>query len=336
MQFKDYLNKIIGGNDLSTEEMTSVMDQLMEGELTQAQIGGLLTALRMKGESIGEISAAALSMRRHATQIDAGPPPIVDTCGTGGDGSGTYNISTTAAFIAAGAGVKIAKHGNRAASSKCGSADVLEALGVNIDVSPEQVGKCVREVGIGFLFARSLHGAMKHVGGPRVELGTRTIFNMLGPLTNPASATAQVIGVFDGALTERFAHVLHSMGSERAMIVHGSDHLDEITLTGPTRVSELKDGAVTTYDFEPQEIVGSLCTLNDLKGGEIEENAAITRDILDGAEGPPATVAKLNAAAAIYVGGLAPDLAAAYAVAGEAITSGDAKQKLADLVAATN
>ncbi len=336
MTYTDYLNKLIAGTDLSADETTDVMDQLMDGELTPAQVAAFITALRIKGETTDEISAAALSMRRHATRIDAGAPPVVDTCGTGGDGSGTFNISTTAAFIAAGAGAKIAKHGNKSVSSQCGSADVLAALGVNLDITPEQVGNCVRDVGIGFLFAPKLHGAMKHAIGPRRELGVRTIFNMLGPLTNPAGATAQVIGVFDAALTGVFAEVLNKMGSSRAMIVHGSDYLDEITLTGTTQVSELKDGKVETRQLDPLEYVGSLCSAEALKGGDAEVNAGILRDILGGAEGPKADVAKLNAAAAIYVGGLADDLGAAYGKAGDAIESGAAKQKLDDLVAAAS
>jgi anthranilate phosphoribosyltransferase len=330
------LSSLIAGNDLSGDDMRAAMDAMMDGELTPAQIGAFLVALRIKGETVEEISAAALSMRDHATFIDAGPPPIVDTCGTGGDGAGTYNISTTAAFVAAGAGVKIAKHGNRAASSKSGSADVLKELGVNIEATPDVVAACVREVGIGFLFAVKLHGAMRHAIGPRRELGIRTVFNMLGPMTNPARATAQVIGVFDPSLTEVFANVLNKMGSERAMIVHGSDGLDEITVTGPTQVSELKDGVVRTWTLDPMIYIGTLHPPETLAGGEPADNAAITREILGGATGAKADIAVLNAAAAIYVGGAAPDYEEAVEMARDSLSSGAALAKLDALVARSN
>jgi len=334
--FSERLEKIVGGHDLSTAEMAEVMDQVMEGQLTPAQIGALITALRMKKESVAEISAAALSMRRHATVVEPGAPPIVDTCGTGGDGSGTFNISTTAAFIAAGAGVKIAKHGNKSVSSKCGSADVLAELGVNIEVNPEKVGESIQSVGIGFLFAPLLHGAMKHAIGPRRELGIRTIFNMLGPLTNPARATAQVLGVFDAGLTEIFAAVLKQMGSDRAMVVHGADHLDEITVTGTTQISELVNGEIKTREFDPLPFIGGYAQPQDLAGGEPTVNAAITRSILAGEDGPKTEAAVLNAAAAITVAAAAADFADAVDKARESLTSGSAARKLEDLIAFSN
>jgi len=335
MDYKTTLDTLIARQDLDQAHMREVMDAVMDGQLTQAQIGALLVALRMKGETTAEIAGAASSMRDHATHIDAGPAPIVDTCGTGGDGAHTYNISTTAAFIAAGAGAKIAKHGNRSVSSACGSADVLGTLGVNVSASPETVGRCVREVGIGFLFAPSLHGAMKHAIGPRRELGVRTLFNLLGPLTNPARATAQVIGVFDPRYTTVFAEVLRDMGSQRAMIVHGDDGLDEITGTACTRISELRDGQVRDLQFDPRPLIGDFCTAADLRGGDAEANAAILRDILAGSTGPMADVACLNAAAAITVAGLADDMPTAFALARQSIVSGAAAAKLAALITAS-
>src|SRR5512137_2423922 len=251
---REALAKVVQGIDLQETEMTETMTEIMEGKATPAQIGAFITALRMKGETIVEVTGAARVMRLKATRIDARSPIIVDTCGTGGDGRNTFNISTTAAFVVAAAGLTVAKHGNRAVSSSCGSADVLEALGVNIDAPPEVVEECVQQVGIGFLFAQKLHGAMKHAAGPRREVGIRTIFNMLGPLTNPAGATAQLIGVYDPRLTEMFAGVLKNLGTKRAFVVHGADGLDEATVTGPTRIAELKEGLVTTYDIDPVEI----------------------------------------------------------------------------------
>ncbi len=323
------LERLISGTHLTFDEMTEVMDQVMTGQLTPAQIGALLIALRIKGETTEEIAAAATSMRKHATRIDAGAPPIVDTCGTGGDGRHTFNISTTAAIIAAGAGVKIAKHGNRSISSKCGSADVLAALGINTSATPDQVSASVQNAGIGFLFAPALHGAMKHAIGPRRELGVRTIFNMLGPLTNPACATAQVIGVFAPELTTVFADVLKRMGAERALIVHGLDGSDEITGCACTAMTELRAGTITSRQFDPRPIIGSFCTEEDLKGGDADANAAITRAILDGSDsGPKAQVACLNAGAVIYVAGLAASIEDGYAKALDAIASGSAISKL--------
>jgi len=254
---KEGIAKAVRGEDLRESEMTAVMTEVMEGAATPAQIAAFMTALRIKGETVEEVTGAARVMRQKATRIDARSSVVVDTCGTGGDGSNTFNISTTAAFVVAAAGLIVAKHGNRAVSSGCGSADVLEALGVNIDAGPEIVEECLHEIGIGFLFAPKLHGAMKYAIGPRREIGIRTIFNMLGPLTNPAGATSQLIGVYDPRLTEMFAGVLRNLGARRAFIVHGADGLDEATVTGATRVSELKDGMITTYNIDPQELLAA-------------------------------------------------------------------------------
>src|SRR5512136_2142206 len=264
---KEAIAKAVNREDLRETEMMEVMNEIMEGKATSAQIAAFMTGLRIKGETVDEVTGAARIMRQKATRIDARSSIIVDTCGTGGDGMKTFNISTTTAFVAAAAGLTVAKHGNRAVSSSCGSADVLEALGVNISAPPEIVEECIQQVGIGFLFAPKLHGAMKYAIGPRREIGLRTIFNMLGPLTNPASATAQLIGVYDPKLTEMFAGVLKNLGTKRAFIVHGADGLDEATVTGQTRVSELKDGLVNTYDMDPVEIFGGIADTSDLRGG---------------------------------------------------------------------
>ena len=333
MEFKALLEKLIAGQALDATEMETTMDALMEGQLTPVQVGAFLTALRIKGETTTEIAAAARSLRRHATRIDAGPPPVVDTCGTGGDRAGTFNISTTAAFIAAGAGVKIAKHGNRSVSSQCGSADVLAALGVNLEAPPARVGAAVREVGIGFLFAPALHGSMKHAGGPRRELGVRTLFNVLGPLSNPAGADVQLLGVFAPELTEPLATVLLELGTRRAMVVHGLDRLDEITGTTNTRVSELRNGLISTYELDPRPYLGGYCSAEALRGGDAATNAAIVRAILDGEESPRARVAQLNAAAAITLAGEADDLTAGMKLARESAKSGAARDRLARLVA---
>ena len=336
MTIQDAIAKLIAGADLAREETVGVMDQIMSGEATDAQIGAFLIALRLKGETVDEIAGAAEVMRQKATRIGTRHEVVVDTCGTGGDGSGTFNISTGAAFVVAGAGLCVAKHGNRAASSLCGSADVLKVLGVNIEASPETVGRCLDEVGIGFLFAPALHGAMKYAIGPRRELGVRTIFNALGPLTNPAGAGRQVIGVYSGDLTEPLAEVLGRLGSERAFIVHGSDGLDEITLTGPTRVSELRDGSVSTYEIAPESFGLSRADAENLKGGEAEANAEILLSVLKGEEGPRRDVVLLNGAAAIVAGGLAEDLSEGIGVAQEAIDSGRAMEKLEGLKTVSN
>lgn len=336
MNMQKAIAKVIDGDDLRRAEMVDVMNQIMSGAATDAQIGAFLIALRLKGESVDEIAGAAAVMREKATPIATKHDVIVDTCGTGGDHSGTFNISTTAAFVAAGAGLCVAKHGNRAATSQSGSADVLLALGVNIEASPETVSQCLDEVGIGFLFAPALHGAMRYAIGPRRELGVRTIFNALGPLTNPAGAKRQVIGVYSAALTETLAGVLATLGAERAYVVHGSDGLDELTLTGPTKVSELKDGAVSTYRVSPGEVGLGQARADALKGGDADSNAAITLSVLKGAEGPARDIVLLNAAAAIVAGGKASDLREGVQAAAEAIDSGRAMAKLEALIEASN
>lgn len=332
---KEILQKVVLRQDLSEAEALSVFDLIMEGQASPAQLGSLLTALRMKGEKPAEIAGAASSMRRHAVFVDPRGRAVVDTCGTGGDSLGTFNISTTAAFIVAGAGIPVAKHGNRSITSLCGSADVLAALGVNLDASPDVMEECMHEVGIGFLFAPKLHPAMKHAMGPRRELGFRTIFNLLGPLTNPAGAKNQVLGVFAPELTEVFTEVLRRLGSQRVFVVHGRDGMDEITTTTVTRVSELKDGAVKTYDLDPLQFIEQYARLDDLRGGDAAVNAGILRDVLGGARGPRRDIACLNAAAGIVAGGKAANLAEGFAIAGTSIDSGQALKALQGLIERT-
>lgn len=333
---QEAISKAIEGINLSEDEMKAVMEEIMTGGATDAQIGAFITALRMKGETVEEITGAARVMREKALRINAGSGRIVDTCGTGGDSSGTFNISTTAAFIVAGAGIKVAKHGNRSVSSKSGSADVLKTLGVNIEASVAVVEDCISEVGIGFLFAPLLHGAMKYAIRPRREIAIRTIFNILGPLTNPAGADSQIMGVYDGKLTDNLANVLCNLGSKAAMVVHGNDGLDEITLTTSSKISELKDGKVNTYEINPGDIGLLRCTLEDLKGGDAEDNAAITLDILKGKRGPMRDISLINASAAIVVGGGANDLKEGIAKAAESIDSGAALEKLEKLKEISN
>ena len=333
---QEAIQALIAGADLDREKARAVMDQIMSGGATDAQIGAFLVALRIKGESVDEIVGCAEGMREKATPIETVRTDLIDTCGTGGDGSGTFNISTTVAFVACGAGLAVAKHGNRSISSQCGSADVLSEMGVNIEASPEQVGECLDEVGIGFLFAVALHGAMRHAIGPRKELATRTVFNVLGPLTNPAGARRQLIGVYDGALTEKLAGVLNELGSERAFVVHGSDGLDEITLTGPTKLSELNNGRVSTREIYPEDFGLERVAAEALAGGDVARNAEILRMVLDGKTGPQRDVVLLNAAAAIAAGGLAEDMATAINMARESIDSGKARQALDRLVEVSN
>lgn len=333
---QEAIKDLIAGADLGRARTRAAMDQIMSGQATDAQIGAFLVALRIKGETVDEIAGCAEVMREKATPIATTRPDLIDTCGTGGDDSGTFNISTAVAFVACGAGLAVAKHGNRSISSHCGSADVLTALGVNVEASPEKVGECIDEVGIGFLFAVALHGAMKHAIGPRRELATRTVFNVLGPLTNPAGAKRQLIGVYDGALTEALAGVLGQLGSERALVVHGSDGLDEITLTGPTQVSELRDGQVSTRQIDPRDFGLQLAPAEALQGGDATYNARILREVLDGREGPRRDVVLINAAAAIAVGGRAEDTTAGLELARASIDSGRARQALDRLVEVSN
>jgi len=329
------IRTVVEGNDLNEEQMVGVFEVIMEGHATPAQISAFLVALRLKGETEEEVAGAAKVMRAKAAKVDAGAN-VVDTCGTGGDSSGTFNISTAAALVAAGAGLRVAKHGNRAASSLCGSADVLEALGVKVDAEPDVVAKCVNEAGIGFMFAPSMHAAMKHAIGPRREIGIRTVFNVLGPLTNPAGAQRQLMGVFAPQLTELLAGVLGRLGSKRAMVVHGEDGLDEITLTGPTRISEFKDGQVNNYVLDPKELGLDLCQADDLLGGTTDRNAVIINEVLDGSAGPCRNVVVLNAGAALMVGGLNDDIKSGIEAAQAAIDNGAACKALEMLVKFSN
>ncbi len=316
--------------------MEAVMRQLMEGVATPAQVAGLLVALRMKGETVEEIIGAARAMRAYATHVRPRAPVVIDTCGTGGDLRGTFNISTAAAFIAAGAGLTVAKHGNRAMSGSVGGADVLEALGVKIDLPPERVAACIDAVGIGFLFAPVFHPAMRHAAAPRRELGVRTMFNLLGPLSNPAGARHQVVGVYAAQWTEPLAAALGRLGSLHVLVVHGEDGLDEISLAAPTQLSEWKEGVLRTYRITPEEMGFKRCRDGDLEGGDRQAAASIIRGIVAGATGPRSDIAVLNAAAASCVGGQAPSLAAGIRIAQEAIGSGRARQKLTQLIEFTN
>ncbi|HJX31803.1 MAG TPA: anthranilate phosphoribosyltransferase [Thermodesulfobacteriota bacterium] len=333
---KEIIEKAIKLQNLSESEMAEVMEEIMEGKATPAQIGSLLTSLRMKGETIAELTGAARVMRKHAVFIDPASNNVLDTCGTGGDQSNTFNISTTVAFVAAGGGLTVAKHGNRSVSSKCGSADLLEELRVNIQADPEIVEQCIREIGIGFLFAPRLHGAMKHAGEVRREIGIRTIFNMLGPLTNPAGATCQVLGVYASELTEVFANVLKNLGTKKALVVHGTDGLDEITLCGETRVTELSDGQIKTYNLTPRNFFEKTYTPEDFRGGTPKVNAQITQAILAGKKGAPRDIVVSNAAAALLVGGMASNLTEGIKLAEEIIDSGQAENKLRQLVELSN
>lgn len=333
---QDSLKKLVQRQDLDEPEMAEVMTEIMSGEATEAQIGAVMAALATKGETFAELAGAARAMRRKATRVQVTAPTVVDTCGTGGDRAGTFNISTTAAFVVAGCGVTVAKHGNRSVSSKCGSADLLEALGVRLEVVPEVVEEAIGELGIGFLFAPLYHGAMRHAAKPRRELGIRSIFNMLGPLTNPAGANCQLLGVYAPELTEMFAQALRLLGTRRALVVHGHDGLDEISVCAPTRVTELKDGAVRTYDLTPEQLLGRQAQREEIAGGEASVNAAITRSILNGEKGPKRDITVVNAAAALIAAGVAADFPQAIQVAEAALDEGKALEKLEALVRFTN
>jgi anthranilate phosphoribosyltransferase len=347
---KQAIAKVVERIDLTEAEMIEVMDQIMSGEATSAQIAAFITALRMKGESVAEITGAARVMRDKVTRIRAGKnvldidrdeinidrETILDVVGTGGSGTNTFNVSTTVAFVVSACGVKVAKHGNRAVSSACGSADVLEALGVNLDVTPETVERCINEIGIGFLFAPALHGAMKFAIGPRKEIGIRTIFNILGPLTNPAGAECQVLGVYSEELVERIARVLRNLGCRRGFVVHGMDGMDEITLTGETRIAEVTPEGVTLKTFTPEELGLARCGMDDLRGGDAVGNAAIVRGILAGDKGPKRDVVLLNAAFGLVAAGKVANLAEGFKVAAEAIDSGRALAQMEKLVRLTN
>ncbi|MBT3309302.1 MAG: anthranilate phosphoribosyltransferase [Gammaproteobacteria bacterium] len=332
MEIQAAIQAVIEQRDLSREEMQSVMRSIMTGEATQAQIGGFLIGLRMKGETVDEITAAASVMRELATPVAVSGDHMVDCCGTGGDGSKTFNISTASTFVIAAAGGQVAKHGNRSISSSSGSADLLEAAGVKLDLSPEQVAKCIEQVGVGFMFAPMHHSAMKHAIGPRKEMAVRTVFNLLGPLTNPAGAPNQVIGVFDAAWVEPLAQVLKQLGSHHVMVVHGSDGLDEITVSGDTHVAELKEGVVTTYTINPTQFGISIAGLESLAVDGATESLKVVKGVLDGETGAAGDIVALNAGAAIYVAGLADSLRAGVERAQALIVSGDARAKLDALV----
>jgi len=317
--------------------MHDVMNNIMTGQTTDAQIGAFLVGLSMKGETIEEITASAKVMRSLATPVEISSSDyLVDTCGTGGDGLGLFNISTASAFVVAAAGGKVAKHGNRSISSKSGSADVLESAGVNLDLSPNFIRQCVETIGVGFMFAPAHHSAMKHAIGPRKELAVRTIFNVLGPLTNPAKAPNQVMGVYDQSLIEPIANVLKSLGSRHVMVVHSADGLDELSITDKTFVAELKDGIVTTYSIDPEELGFGLGNLNDIKADDAENSLALIREAFSGQNGTAKDIISLNAGAAIYVSGLTTSLQSGVDIANQLLSDGSAKQKLTDYVKASN
>ena len=332
---REAIGKLIDGQNLTAAEMQQAFRQIMTGQATQAQIGGFLIALRLKGETVEEIAAAARVMRELAAPVTLELDGLVDTCGTGGDGAGLFNVSTASALVAAATGARVAKHGNRSVSSKSGSADLLEAAGVCLELTPQQVARCVREQGLGFMFAPAHHAAMKHAGGARRELGVRTLFNLLGPLTNPAGAPNQVIGVFAPGWTRPLAEVLRNLGSRHVLVVHSADGLDEISLNAETHIAELRDGAVTEYRIAPEEFGIERRPLNILKAENAEQSLALIRAGFNDATHPAADLIALNAGAAIYVAGVADSLAAGVAMAQDQIGSGQARLKLDEYAAFT-
>ena len=321
------IEQVVAGRSLSTEDAAQAMNEIMDGEATPAQFGAFVTALRLKGETPDEVAGMAQTMREKSLHV-ATDGLVVDTCGTGGDASGTFNISTTSGFVVAGAGVKVAKHGNRAMSGACGSADVLEALGARIDLGPEGVQRCLDEVGFGFMFAQTFHPSMKFAAGPRREIGIRTVFNILGPLTNPAGATAQLIGVADPAVGANMADVLGRLGSTHALVVHGADGLDEISLSAPTQVWELNDGAVKEYTVTADDLGLGSASNDDLKISGADESAAMLRGVLDGKHGPARDVVLANAGAALYAADKASSIEEGVGMAAESIDSGSARAKM--------
>ena len=343
---KMFIAKVVRGEDLTEDEMANAMDEIMTGSATEAQIGAFITALRLKGETVDEITGAARTMRAKATQININnhavnidrdeinieDETILDIVGTGGDGTRTFNVSTTTAFVAAGGGIKVAKHGNRAVSSLCGSADVLESLKVNLDLTSSDVENCINEIGIGFLYAPLFHGAMKYAAGPRKEIGIRSIFNLLGPVTNPAGASAQVLGVYDESLTDKIALVLKRLGTKEAFVVCGEGTYDEISICGPTKVSHLKNDEIDTFQIKPEDYGLNRADCEDIVGGNAAENADITRSILNGDTGPKRDMVLLNAAAAFAASGLCDNLGDGIEIAAGAIDSGKARQKLEQLI----
>ncbi len=336
MEIQAAIQAVIDRQDLDGEQMQSVMRAIMTGEATTAQIGGFLVGLRMKGETVDEIAAAVKVMRELATPVEITGDHLVDTAGTGGDGAKTFNISTASTFVIAAAGGQVAKHGNRSISSSSGSADLLEAAGVKLDLSPEQVAGCIKEVGVGFMFAPLHHSAMKHAIGPRKEMAVRTVFNLLGPMTNPAGAPNQVIGVFDDAWLEPMALVLKQLGSRHVMVVHGSDGLDEITISGETQVAELKDGEVRSYIISPEKFGMKSSPLDALVVDGAAESLGLVKQVLEGVAGAASDIVALNAGAAIYVAGLAESLESGVKKAQSVIASGEARAKLDALVACSN
>jgi anthranilate phosphoribosyltransferase len=332
MTFRDNLMQIVKRVNLDETRMSDMITEIFGGTVTDARIGAMMAALATKGETFEELAGAARAMRRKALRVQTSADTVVDTCGTGGDGAKTFNISTTAAFVVAGSGVTVAKHGNRSISSQCGSADVLEALGVKIDINPEIVEEAIREVGIGFLFAPLYHGAMRYAANARKEVGIRSIFNMLGPLTNPAAANCQLIGVYAPELTEMFARALQLLDAKRAFVVHGHDGLDEISVCAKTRVSELKNGMVRTYDLSPEKYFETLAEPSELKGGDAPANADITLKILKGEKGPRRNVILINAGMALVAAEKAQKLEEGIGLAGQSIDSGAALEKLNALI----
>jgi anthranilate phosphoribosyltransferase len=328
---QEFIRLAVGGEHLSEAQAEKAMGMILGGEATPAQIAALAIALRMKGETVGELTGFARVMRAKAAQVPHQHADVLDTCGTGGDGSGSFNISTTVALVAAGAGAKVAKHGNKAISSASGSADVLQALGVKVDLSAEQAGRCLDQIGVGFLFAPALHGAMKHAALPRREMGVRTFFNLLGPLSNPAGAKRQLVGVFDGDFVEPVAQVLANLGAERAWVVHGLDGLDELSTCDESRVAEVKDGKVRSFFVNAADLGLPAATSLDLKGGDAAVNAAATLAVLKGQAGPKRDIVLLNAAASLLIAGLAEDLKQGLNLAAASIDGGRALQKLEDL-----
>ena len=331
MTFTENLNTIISGQNLDEERSASMLMDIFSGDITEAQIGAFMAALATKGETFEELAGAARAMRRKATRVQTLSKKVIDTCGTGGDSSGSFNISTTTAFVVAGAGVTVAKHGNRSISSKCGSADVLEELGINLAVDPEIVEEAINEIGIGFMFAPLYHGSMKYAMKARTECGIRSIFNMLGPLTNPAAASCQLLGVFAPELTEMFAQALKLLGVKKAFVVHGHDGMDEITTTDLTRVTEMDQDSIRSYDLDPLDFFADYASPKDLKGGDVKENAAITLAILKGEKGPKRDIVLLNAGAGLVAAEMADTVKAGIALAEEAVDSGRALEKLTAL-----
>ena len=336
MEIQAAIKSVMGRQDLSVDEMSSIMQQIMTGECTPSQIGGFLVGLRMKGETVDELAAAARVMRELSTRVEVGCDYLVDTAGTGGDSSGSFNISTASAIVAAAAGAHVAKHGNRSMTSNSGSADVLEAAGVKLDISPAQIGECIEQVGVGFMFAPAHHGAMKHAIGPRREMAVRTVFNVLGPLTNPAGAPNQLIGVFDDELVEPMAQVLQQLKSRHVMVVHAEDGMDEISISSPTHVAELRNGEVSNYTITPSDFGMETASLDELKVDSAEQSLATIQAVLAGQAGAAGDIVCLNAGAAIYVSGCADSLVAGIEAARDAINSGKGATVLQELVARTN